>query len=189
MSSEGKTALVTFHPVTRGKVSSADQLKALLDSLAAFEELGIVFTRANNDPAGSELNAMVEEFVSTHQQRAVVHGSLGQLLYLSTMQQVDMVVGNSSSGLIEAPALCVPTINIGDRQDGRLRATSILDVPAEQPAITSAISRALNTDWSQTKNPYGTPGVSARICEALEKALSQPLNIPPFYDFQNCQHD
>src|SRR5688572_6245492 len=129
-----RNLLVTFHPATLDETDSSEQLAELLIALAELEETHLIFTMPNADEGGRKLTTMVEDFCKQHAQ-ARSYKSLGQLLYLSCMLHVDAVVGNSSSGIIEAPALHKGTVNIGDRQRGRLRAASVVDCEPERQSI------------------------------------------------------
>lgn len=166
-----KNLLITFHPVTlEGKGSSLHQMKNLLKVLEEFEDTRLIFTMPNSDTGGRELKQLIEDFVSAHR-NAAVFTSLGQLRYLSCLAQVDGVVGNSSSGLLEAPAFRVGTINIGHRQKGRLKAESVIDC---EPTVDS-IRKAIKTLYSSTfrakletlSNPYGNGGASEKIAQVL----------------------
>ena len=128
-----KNLLVTFHPVTLDEMPSSKQMQELLDALSHLDgDTGIIFTGSNADAEGRQLNQMIKKFVETHP-NAVYYQSLGQLLYLSVVSQVDMVVGNSSSGIYEVPSFKKPTVNIGDRQKGRLQAESVINCPPDAP--------------------------------------------------------
>lgn len=168
-----RNLLVTFHPVTLESSSGVDQLGELL---AAFETLGddtaIFVTRPNADPGGRAIAAQLEAWAADRPGRVHAYASLGQLRYLSLMAQVDAVVGNSSSGLYEAPSLQVPTVDIGDRQRGRLAAESVLHCAPERAAIAAAIRSALELDCSAVVNPYGDGRSAGRIVDAL-------CNLPP----------
>jgi UDP-hydrolysing UDP-N-acetyl-D-glucosamine 2-epimerase len=161
--------IVTFHPVTLASQSSDDQFQALLDSLAELDDMGIIFTKPNSDPEGRKLIEILESFAE-NRNNVAVYGSLGYLRYLSALAVVDVVVGNSSSGLYEAPSFGIPTVNIGDRQKGRLQSTSVINSEPEKCAILNAIEKALATDCSATVNPYGDGHAIPRIVEAI-KAL------------------
>jgi len=138
-----KNFLITFHPVTVGQEDASQQLCELLAALAEFDEdFKLIFTKSNADPQGRLLGQMVDDFVVQHD-NAVVYTSLGQQLYLSTMACSDVVIGNSSSGLYEAPSFGIPTVNIGDRQQGRLQANSIVNCKPRKQDILHAIKHAL----------------------------------------------
>ena len=134
-----KNLMITFHPVTLdGSASSVIQLRELLAALDDLEDTTLIFTMPNADTGGRELGNLVQEFVGKHQ-RAKVYTSLGQLRYLSCLSQVDGMVGNSSSGLLEAPAFKIGTVNIGDRQKGRLTSQSVIDCAPTRKSITAAL--------------------------------------------------
>jgi GDP/UDP-N,N'-diacetylbacillosamine 2-epimerase (hydrolysing) len=122
-----KNILVTFHPVTLEASTAKEQFQELLDAINTLENTNIIFTKANSDTDGRVINRMCEEYVSKNSHKAVGFTSLGQLRYLSALQFVDAVLGNSSSGLAEAPSFKIGTINIGDRQKGRIKAKSVID--------------------------------------------------------------
>ena len=174
----GETAMmVTFHPETASGAAPRAQMAELL---AALEDIPaqLIFTMPNSDNEGRVLFAMIEDFVARHPGRSCVHTSLGQRRYLSALAEVDAVVGNSSSGLIEAPAFGKGTVNIGARQDGRLRAASVVDCAAERGAIAQAIAQVLTPGFraglaGQT-NPYGNGGASARTVSVIENWQACP---------------
>lgn len=170
-----RNLLITFHPVTLEGQSSGQQMGELLAALSELVDTNLVFTMPNADTGGRELAGMVETFVATHP-NAHVYTSLGQLRYLSCMKYVDGVVGNSSSGFGEAPSLCVGTVNIGDRQKGRLMANSIINCEPDRVSISNAIKLLYSPEFqkslSSVKNPYGDGGGSKRIVEVLK---SYPL--------------
>lgn len=165
-----RNLLVTFHPVTLEGQSSAKQMEELLAALDALDDTHIIFTMPNADTGGRELIEQVERFVASHP-NARAYTSLGQLRYLSCMRLVDAVVGNSSSGLAEAPSLGVATVNIGDRQKGRLRADSVIDCVADRLAIGEALQQtmtpAFRAQLINVENPYGNGGASDKIAEVL----------------------
>lgn len=136
------------------------------------ENIGIIFTKPNSDTDGRAIIRMMDSYVSTHS-NAKAYTSLGQARYLSTMSQVDAVVGNSSSGLYEAPSFGKPTVNIGDRQKGRLQAASVINCGQESGAIAEAILLALASDYSGAENPYGDGNSSVRIKDRL-KQIEKP---------------
>lgn len=165
-----RNLLITFHPVTLENQSSAHQMSELLKALDGLGDTHLIFTMPNADTGGRELTAMVDAFVATHP-NACAYSSLGQLRYLSCMHFVDGVVGNSSSGLAEAPSLKTGTVNIGDRQYGRLKAQSVIDCAPQSQAISNAIGRLYSPPFQQTLssvvNPYGDGGASEKIVQAL----------------------
>jgi len=163
-----KNFLITFHPATRDSLPSLDQFKALLDALGRRDEVGLIFTKPNADPDGRALTAALDAFVESRA-NAAAFASLGHHRYLSVMNEVDVVVGNSSSGLLEAPSLETPAVNIGGRQGGRLRASSVIDCAAESPAISAALDAALGMDCQGIKNPYGDGHTADRVMQILRK--------------------
>lgn len=168
-----KNLLVTFHPVTLESFSAMQQFQELLDALESMgEEVGVIFTKPNADTDGRVIIRMTDDYVASHP-NARAYTSLGQLRYLSLMAQVDVVVGNSSSGLYEAPSLGKPTVNIGDRQKGRLQATSVLNCRAAADEIVAAIREAFTRDCSGTVNPYGDGYSSERIVKLI-KEMNDP---------------
>lgn len=172
MSVERRSLLVTFHPATLGEDSEQHcaELLAALHTLCP--EMNLIFTGVNADPGGRSLQAMISGFCAEHP-NARSFDSLGARRYYSALAHVDVVVGNSSSGLCEAPSFHVPTVNIGDRQKGRLKAASVLDCPPERTAIGKAIAAALAMDCSDMVNPYGDGRASERIVQIL-KEIADP---------------
>lgn len=180
-------ALVTYHPATMEKAGPLAGLEALLEAFEAFPDLKLVITKANADPGGRRINERLESFEAQWPGRVRLVTSLGQVRYLAAMKTATMVIGNSSSGIIEAPAVDVPTVNIGTRQEGRLRAQSIIDVAETAADIKAGISRALDPafrDGLKAKTPpYGRPGnATGRIVSVLEKARFEDLGRKPFSD-------
>ncbi|MGE3549974.1 MAG: UDP-N-acetylglucosamine 2-epimerase [Geobacter sp.] len=171
-----KNLLVTFHPVTLDEQPAGDQFEVLLQALGSLgPEVGIVFTKPNADTDGRVLIGMIDAFLAKHP-NAKAYTSLGQLRYLSVMAQVDAVVGNSSSGLYEAPSFRVPTVNLGNRQKGRLQAASVLNCPIDSQAISQTINKAFDLDCSGVMNPYGDGESSARII-AMLKNICAPKQL------------
>ena len=181
-----RNLLITFHPVTLEQNTSATQMDELLAALATLADTGLIFTMPNADTEGRVLFQQIQDFCATHPQ-ARAYTSLGQLRYLSCLRYVDGVVGNSSSGLTEAPSFSKGTVNIGDRQRGRLRATSVIDCQPQAAAIAGAIDRLFSPDFQArlagVKNPNGSGGASDAIVALLEQADLNPLLKKQFYDF------
>jgi UDP-hydrolysing UDP-N-acetyl-D-glucosamine 2-epimerase len=158
---------ITFHPTTLDSEDALAQLEQLLQALADLGDgAGLVFTGANADPRGQAVNARIRAFVAEHA-NAVQHDSLGQQGYYSLLAVADAVVGNSSSGLYEAPSLHTPTVNIGDRQAGRLRADSVIDCAPQRDAIAAAIAQAFTMNCRDVVNPYGDGHATERILAVL----------------------
>lgn len=170
-----RNLLVTFHPATLETESPAAQFSALLAALDAVSKEApttIVFTLPNADAGNQEIAALIAKYVAAHP-NAYAFASLGQQRYLSLMSHADAVVGNSSSGLYEAPSLKVSTVDIGDRQKGRLAAASVVHCAPVAAEIAAAIQRAFALDCSKTVNPYGD-GDSARRIVARLAAVADP---------------
>jgi UDP-N-acetylglucosamine 2-epimerase (non-hydrolysing)/GDP/UDP-N,N'-diacetylbacillosamine 2-epimerase (hydrolysing) len=174
--------LVTFHPATRDPQPTGGQVDELLRALERQpSSTTIVMTRANADPAGRAINARLEAWAAGREQ-VHVFDSLGNDRYHGLLALATAVVGNSSSGLYEAPSFGVPTVNIGDRQLGRERATSVIDVPAEAAAIATGIERALATPHAATVNPYGDGHATERIVKVLRAIRPAELLRKRFHE-------
>ena len=166
---KNRNILVTFHPVTLDKVDSALQFLEVLKAIDNLgRDTGVIFTKPNADPDGRLLSQMIDKFVATHD-NAKAYASLGTRLYFSCISQVDVVVGNSSSGLYEVPSFNKPTVNIGDRQKGRMYASSIVNCSSEADAIRKAIVQAFNMSLNNTVNPYGNGDTAARIIKVIKE--------------------
>lgn len=177
--------LVTYHPVTLA-AEPVCALRGLLAALDAFPQARVVMTKSNADTGGHEINRIVEDYASRNRGRAILTTSLGQRLYLSVMRHANVVVGNSSSGLLEAPPMGVPSVNIGERQRGRLRAPSVIDCPEQPAAIIGALRRALTPEFreraNRRKTPFGRGGAAKTMREIL---LTFPLDgilVKTFHD-------
>lgn len=185
-----KNLLVTFHPATLDERATSTQVSELLTALAERQDTHIVFTMPNADADGRIIFGMIEEFVATRPRTAKLFRSLGQVRYLSCMRHCDGVVGNSSSALIEAPSLGKGSVNIGDRQKGRLRASSVIDCEPAVAAIRAALHRLYSTDFAQrlphTVNPYGTGGASERILQTLRTISLDRIVVKQFYNWPSA---
>ncbi len=171
-----RNLLATFHPATLDDDSVSGQMQALLDALDGLgPEVGIIFTKPNADTGGRRLSDMIDAYVAEREQ-AKAFTSLGQLRYLSLIPQVDAVVGNSSSGLYEVPSFKKPTVNIGDRQKGRLQASSVINCAPVADDILQAVRQAFVLDCSTAVNPYGDGNASSRIA-AILKGLPEPRRL------------
>ena len=166
-----KIALVTFHPVTLENSTSGKQMKELLDAISHFQDMKVIFTKANSDTDGRIINEMIDDYVASNR-NVVGFASLGQLRYLSALKYVDIVIGNSSSGLIEVPSFNKPTVNIGDRQKNRIKADSIIDCEPIKEKIIEAIQLGLSNEFSKKISslisPYGTGNSSEQIIKAIK---------------------
>ncbi|MDA9404077.1 UDP-N-acetylglucosamine 2-epimerase [Bradyrhizobium sp. CCBAU 45389] len=162
-----RNALVTFHPVTVEAGRSMAELDELFAALSALDPaFRLIFTLANADAEGRALNERTKAFAAARPNTIAV-ASLGQLRYLSLMSQVDVVIGNSSSGILEAPSFGVPTVDVGDRQKGRERAASVFHTAPERGAIGGAIAQALQRGRKDTVNPYGDGDSSRRFADII----------------------
>lgn len=163
-------AVVTFHPVTLEKETAEQQVRELLTAMKRREDLFFLITKANSDAGGRRINELWEAEAAKYPNMKLV-ASLGMKRYLSAVKYAKLVLGNSSSGIIEAPALQVPTVNIGDRQQGRIMAESIVNCKPECASITAAIDQALEMEGVSGSNPYGDGHTSEKIVEILEKYM------------------
>ena len=163
--------LVTWHPETMSINTTVDNFQKLLRVLEGVEDHLCLFTRANNDPKGQAINDELDKYLLRNKNWRAF-GSLGSRKYLSAMKFAQAVVGNSSSGIIEAPALGVPTVNIGDRQKGRLRAASVIDVEPNCSDISTAIVNTRTHLRNNRKLPYGISGASLKILSSLKILLA-----------------
>ncbi len=176
-----KSVLVTFHPVTLERNMAGQQFAKLLKALDAIQDLKIIFTRPNADTDGRSIIQLMDAYAAQNTKKVKVFSSLGQLKYLSALKYVNAVVGNSSSGIIEAPSFGVPTVNIGDRQAGRIKAESILDCNPETSQIVRTINKALSPEFSRlckhVRNPYYKKDTVERIYRTLKKNINGFIDI------------
>lgn len=166
--------VVTFHPVTLELNTGKKQIEELMDALDKFSDMSFIITKSNSDAGGREINQMWEQYCSARKNCLVV-ASLGTRRYLSTLKYACMMIGNSSSGIIEGPALKIPTVNIGDRQKGRIMAGNVICCKPEKYDIVNAIKKALTEEFQdiskQTINPYGDGNTSSKIIEIIQDHL------------------
>lgn len=178
--------LITYHPATLHPGQSEEQFQVLIDELDRLKETLLIFTKSNADMEGSLINCLIEKYVKEHQEKSLVFASMGQRVYLSAMKYVDAVVGNSSSGIIEAPSLKVGTINIGDRQEGRVRAESIIDCKPTPVGIRSALKELYSVKFQQRlkkmKNLYGSGGTALKIMHRLRSLKLAGVLVKKFVD-------
>ena len=182
-----RNLLVTIHPATLEGETSATAMGELLSALDRLDDTHLIFTMPNSDAEGRALAAMVREFVAAHP-NARVYDSLGDLRYLSCMKHVDGVVGNSSSALIEAPGLRKGAVNIGDRQQGRLRAASVIDCGTDRESIAAAIARLYSPQFQASlgavSNPYGEGQAAQKIVQILRRHQFDSILKKVFYDIE-----
>ena len=180
-----KNLLITFHPVTLETSTATDQMTELLTALSELEDTKLIFTMPNSDTDGRALIKMVEQFVEKHP-NARAYTSLGQLIYLSCLAQMDGVVGNSSSGLTEAPSFKTGTINVGDRQRGRLQAKSVINCEPTRQGIAAALKKLYTAEFrsslSKVQNPYGEGGASEKVVKTIKRFNLDVITKKPFYD-------
>ncbi|TMS92575.1 UDP-N-acetylglucosamine 2-epimerase (hydrolyzing) [Pseudoalteromonas sp. S201] len=178
--------LVTYHPVTLGEEPPVQSFIALLDALNEFKDHKVILTYPNADDGGRRIIPILEDYAKQHSNRVCAIPSLGQKRYLSTVKNAAVVIGNSSSGIIEVPAFNVPTVNIGVRQKGRLAAKSVLSCSATKESITEAIKMAITGSYKTTEdkiiNPYGAGNASAQVIQMLKLLEFEPSKS--FYDLK-----
>lgn len=169
-------AVVTFHPTTLEDGQSESQFREVLAACDRHSDMKYIFTKANADANGRVINQMIERYVA-ERENAVAFASLGVKRYLSALKYATMVIGNSSSGLVEVPSFKIPTINIGDRQKGRLQADSVINCEATERSIDEAIQKAMSVTFreaiAQVINPYGDGNTSKKIVKILGSVLCE----------------
>lgn len=182
------TLIVTFHPVTLEKSTAESQINSLLEALEEISDLKIIFTLSNSDTDGRIINEKINNFVLLHPKQCVVFKSLGQLRYLSALKYVDAVVGNSSSGLIEAPSFKLATVNIGDRQKGRILADSVINCGIQKEAIKDSILKAISPEFKNKlkhiTNPYEKGNSSEEIIHFIKNVPLNDILKKNFYDLE-----
>ena len=181
-----KNILVTFHPVTLEKSTAKKQFQHLLNAIDELKDTNIIFTKANSDTDGRVINQMIDQYVMNNSNKATGFTSLGQLRYLSALRYIDVVVGNSSSGLAEAPSFKIGTINIGDRQKGRIKAESVIDSEPNSENILNAFNKLYSIEFQEklkvSTNPYGDRCASVKIIEKIKKINLENLLKKSFFD-------
>lgn len=185
-----KTIVVTYHPVTLEHISSEIQFGNLLYVLDKHKDINVIFTKANADTDGRVINKMIDEYVEKNKKRCIAFTSLGQVRYLSTLQFCKAVVGNSSSGIIEAPSFHIPTVNIGNRQKGRISAKTVLHCGFESTEIEKSLLKALSDEFQKEckswSNPYEGNDTSQFIVRKLEDELKNGIKVKKtFFDMQS----
>lgn len=180
-----RSLLITFHPPTLGCTNPEDQMREMFAALEELVDTQLIFTMPNADTGGRALTKLAGQFVAQHK-NAHACISLGQQRYLSCIAHVDGVLGNSSSGLLEAPSFKKGTVNIGDRQRGRLKARSVIDCEPERKSIRSALqtlySDRFQSTLESTSNPYGEGGASDKIVQTIKACKLDGLKRKRFYD-------
>jgi len=185
---DSKSILITFHPVTLENVTAQSQFKILLNSLDKLENTTLIFTKPNSDKEGRVIIKMIDDYVNSKKEKAIAFKSLGQLRYLSALQYVDLVAGNSSSGIAEVPLFNKPTINIGDRQKGRLMPMSVINCEPIQSEIEEALMKSFEPTFlkeiRKQKQIYGEGGTANKIIDIIKKTEINTIK-KPFYDLKN----
>lgn len=183
-----KNILVTFHPVTLEGKTSKKHFQELLDSIDDLEDTNIIFTKANSDVDGKVINQMINQYTKKNLKKSFCVASLGQLRYLSALQYIDFIIGNSSSGLLEAPSFKIGTINIGDRQNGRLKAESVVDCLPNKKNIKKAIKKIYSNKFQNllkdVKNPYDHGCASKKIIKVLKIIKLDKILKKNFFDIK-----
>lgn len=184
-----RNVLVTYHPVTLESNTSEIQFKELLKALDCFKNLKIIFTKPNADPNNQIIINLIDEYVKNNPYKAKAFVSMGQLKYLSTIKYVDAVLGNSSSGIIEVPTFHKPTVNIGDRQKGRIKPESVIDCEPKKESIIQALEKAFSVEFKKfcktVKNPYGDGNSAEKIIKIIKEKIDEIENIKKtFYNIK-----
>ena len=182
-------AVVTFHPVTLEEGQAQVQFEQILQAFSKHPEMKYIITKANADANGRIINKMIDEYAASHD-NCVAFESLGALRYLSALKYATMVIGNSSSGLVEVPSFKIPTINIGDRQKGRLQAESVINCEPMEEEVSGAINKAMSEEFrsiaSAVVNPYGDGNTSEKIAQTMVRMLiDEDVDLKKkFYDIK-----
>lgn len=180
-------AVMTFHPVTLENHTAEFQVKALMEAIANYQNITFICTKANADMGGRIVNKCIEEY-SVKYQNIRLYNSLGMKRYLSALKYARFVIGNSSSGIIEAPSFHIPTINIGDRQKGRIQAKTVINCKPEYVSIVNAINKAISVEFNNiiknVENPYGNGNTSEKIVNIVKDfVINNKMEIKKkFYD-------
>ena len=179
-----KALLVTYHPVTLENSTAEEQIKNLLAALDEFPEYKVIFTLPNSDTDGRVIIQLINEYVTNHADRTIAYPSLGLKRYLSTLQFVKAAVGNSSSGIIEVPSFGIPTLNIGDRQKGRIAADSVVNCGTSKEDILDGFERVLRAEKKEIANPYEGKNTTANILQVLKTFPLEGLIQKSFYNLK-----
>ncbi|QSX39724.1 UDP-N-acetylglucosamine 2-epimerase [Shewanella cyperi] len=182
-----RNLIITYHPDQHDNLAAIEaNFHLLLTALDELKDTLLIFTKANSDIGGRQINAMIDAYVAKHEDKALSFTSLGQLRYLSLLKYVDAVVGNSSSGIVETPSFGLPSINLGTRQQGRIRAASTLDVAFDPKELRTALAKVLNENFRATlkevSNPYDQGGTSCKIKQIIKEYPLETLAGKRFHD-------
>jgi len=183
-----KNILITFHPVTLENNTSKEQFQELLNAINELEDTNIIFTKTNSDLNGKIINQMIDQHTNKYPKKSIGFISLGQLRYLSALQYVDAVVGNSSSGLLEAPSFKIGTINIGERQKGRIRAESVIDCVPDKKDIQKSFEKLYSKNFQEllknVNNLYDNGLSSKKIVRVLKNFKLKNILKKNFYNIE-----
>ena len=183
---EGQSVLVTYHPVTLGDRTPKDEITDLLMALDTFPSLRILFTMPNSDQGSEEIRSAIETYCIRKEKRCRCFNSLGLRRYLSALGYVTAVVGNSSSGLLEVPSAHIPTLNIGDRQKGRARGASVVDVASDEASIVAGLQKVLSPDFcafcKTATNPYEKEDTAESIFKVISTYSFDKFSRKSFYN-------
>lgn len=181
-----KTILVTYHPVTLGPDSMKKDIDAFIAALDARPEIRIIFTMPNSDNGSEVIVEVINAFVEKNKNRAVAFKSLGLVRYLSAMKYCGAVVGNSSSGILEVPSFGIPTLNIGDRQKGRIAAGSVYNCAPDFESVLAGLDKVMTSEIRKkakgVKHPYDKEGTAENIFQVISSYPLEQLNQKHFYD-------
>ena len=185
-------ALVTYHPETLEKDKAKIHIKAILESIKELADIFWIFTSPNADTEGRVIKKAIENHVRHNSKNSKLFNSLGQLRYLSLLKNSIVMVGNSSSGIIEAPSFSLPVINIGNRQQGRIKAENVIDIfDCEKAEIITVIKKAISKEFKDSinkiENPYGDGNTSDKIIEVLKTYSLPDILKKKFHDLQNIE--
>ena len=183
-----KNILISFHPVTLEKDTSKKQFLEILEAIDDLKDTNIILTKTNSDMDGKIINSMIDKYVAKNRDKSISITSMGQLNFLSALQHIDFIIGNSSSGLLEAPTFKIGTINIGDRQKGRIKAKSVIDCSPNKKSIKDAIKKVYSTEFQNllknVKNPYGDGCPSQTIVKILNSVSLDDLLKKSFFNIK-----
>ena len=184
-----KSLLITYHPTTLDDINIIEKdFKIILEELDILDNTSLIFTKANSDEGGRLINKMIDDYVKLNNRKAICFTSMGQIRYLSALQYVDAVFGNTSSGIVEAPSFKIASINIGNRQKGRVQSSSILNCTNERESIKEAIIKLYNPKFQSklktTINPYKQENTSFKIKEILKNIKLKEIIKKSFWDIK-----
>ena len=183
-----RNLLITFHPTTLENDTAEEQFLSLLKVLDEQKDTCFIFTKANSDTGGRIINKLIDNYVKEHSDKSISFTSMGQIRYLSAMKFVDACIGNSSSGIIETPFFKLGTINIGDRQKGRIKSDNIIDCKANYTSIKMAFkyiySKKFQSQLCKTRNVYGGGTTSKQIVTTLKNISLDGIIHKEFYDLK-----